>query len=55
LESIIGPVEDEFDDEQPEIIKEGAKQFKVIIKDLAQDLRDIWQPDRKSYHFYCYI
>jgi CBS domain containing-hemolysin-like protein len=29
LESIIGPVEDEFDDEQPEIIKEGPKQFNI--------------------------
>ena len=29
LETIIGPVEDEFDDEQPEIIKEGPNQFNI--------------------------
>ncbi|MFC1532707.1 hemolysin family protein [Thermodesulfobacteriota bacterium] len=29
LESIIGPVEDEFDDEQPEIIKEGPEQYNI--------------------------
>jgi len=29
LESIIGPVEDEFDDEQPEIVSEGPKVFLV--------------------------
>ena len=27
LKSIIGPVEDEFDDEQPEIISEGPKAY----------------------------
>ena len=40
LESIIGPVEDEFDDEQPEIISEGPKQYnisgKTSIKDINQ-------------------
>ncbi len=29
LESIIGPVEDEFDDEQPEIVSEGPKQYNI--------------------------
>lgn len=29
LESIIGPVEDEFDDEQPEIVNEGPKQYNI--------------------------
>jgi CBS domain containing-hemolysin-like protein len=29
LESIIGPVEDEFDDEQPEIVSEGPKVYLV--------------------------
>ena len=29
LETIIGPVEDEFDDEQPEIVSEGPKQYNI--------------------------
>ena len=29
LESIIGPVEDEFDDEQPEIVKEGPQVYLI--------------------------
>ena len=29
LESIIGPVEDEFDDEQPEIVTEGPQQYNI--------------------------
>jgi CBS domain containing-hemolysin-like protein len=29
LESIIGPVEDEFDEEQPEIVSEGPKQYNI--------------------------
>jgi CBS domain containing-hemolysin-like protein len=29
LESIIGPVEDEFDDEQPEIVKEGPQLYLI--------------------------
>jgi len=29
LESIIGPVEDEFDDEQPEIVSDGPKQYNI--------------------------
>jgi CBS domain containing-hemolysin-like protein len=29
LESIIGPVEDEFDDEQPEIVSEGPQQYNI--------------------------
>jgi CBS domain containing-hemolysin-like protein len=29
LESIIGPVEDEFDDEQPEIVKEGPQSYLI--------------------------
>jgi CBS domain containing-hemolysin-like protein len=29
LESIIGPVEDEFDDEQPEIVSEGSQMYLV--------------------------
>jgi hypothetical protein len=29
LEAIIGPVEDEFDDEQPEIVSEGPKQYTI--------------------------
>jgi len=29
LESIIGPVEDEFDDDQPEIVSEGPKQYNI--------------------------
>ena len=29
LESIIGPVEDEFDDEQPEIVKEGPQEYLI--------------------------
>ncbi len=29
LESIIGPVEDEFDDEQPEIVNEGPQQYNI--------------------------
>lgn len=29
LESIIGPVEDEFDDEQPQIVSEGPQQYNI--------------------------
>ena len=29
LESIIGPVEDEFDDDQPEIVSEGPQQYNI--------------------------
>ena len=29
LESIIGPVEDECDDEQPQIVSEGPKQYNI--------------------------
>jgi CBS domain containing-hemolysin-like protein len=29
LESIIGPVEDEFDDEKPEIVSEGPQQYNI--------------------------
>ncbi len=37
LEAIIGPVEDEFDDEQPEIVKEGPKEY-IISGNTTIDL-----------------
>ena len=43
LEAIIGPVEDEFDDEQPEIVREGPKEYIISGNTAIEEINQYFK------------